>query len=464
MNVIVQLVSFRLRKFVLLSIVYFDILSADAIQNNANHNFNRTLIDTYQTMAQTRHEPDIKLTQSVHSINNTNHDKSFRELISKQRTLSRIERSAFTIRLNYSRMSVVKSDEKPARNDSNWQRPVFASIRKYEKLPFDPSFYECSDKQSIDCLNKTKDFRAKVLSEFRKSLAEPIDESSNIYNVEYEHPNDMIKYNPTCMILDAKLRILTNKDSPFDTNKIGRLFPVRKLFGKKFLSVPRSCVIVSSAGSLFQSGLGKFIDLHDIVLRFNHAPTKGHEKDVGSKTTIRVVNSQVVSKKEFNFVESPIFENVSIAAWDPGKFNGTLYDWIAKPDFPLFKNYKRFMKRRPDAKFYLLDPRSIWNLWKVLHIYTGLPIRQNPPTSGFIGLALLLPYCSYLDIVEYMPSTRLTSRCHYYDSEMNSACTFGAWHPLAAEKLMTYAMNSANDFSTFQNGVIRIRKPKNNGC
>lgn len=36
---------------------------------------------------------------------------------------------------------------------------------------------------------------------------------------------------------------------------------------------------------------------------------------------------QVVSKKEFNFVDSPIFENVSIAAWDPGKYNGTLSDW-----------------------------------------------------------------------------------------------------------------------------------------
>lgn len=115
--------------------------------------------------------------------------------------------------------------------------------------------------------------------------------------------------------------------------------------------------------------------------------------------------------------------------------------------------------------------------------------------SNFAGIALLLPYCSYLDIVEYMPSTRLTSRCHYYDSEvclwnyyfifififliklhitwmdvyilnfqMNSGCTFGTWHPLAAEKLMTYDMNIANDFSTFQNGVIRIRKPMNNGC
>lgn len=99
-----------------------------------------------------------------------------------------------------------------------------------------------------------------MLTEFGKSLLEPIDESSmNIYNVEYEHPDDMIKYNPTCMVLDAKLRILTSKDPPFDTNKIGRLFPTRKLFGKKYLTVPRSCVIVSSSGALFQSGLGKFI-------------------------------------------------------------------------------------------------------------------------------------------------------------------------------------------------------------
>lgn len=35
-------------------------------------------------------------------------------------------------------------------------------------------------------------------------------------------------------------------------------------------------------------------DLHDIVLRFNDAPTNGYEQDVGNKTTIRVVNSQVI--------------------------------------------------------------------------------------------------------------------------------------------------------------------------
>lgn len=47
---------------------------------------------------------------------------------------------------------------------------------------------------------------------------------------------------------------------------------------------------------------------------------------------------------------------------------------------------------------------------------------------------------------------------------MNPACTFGAWHPLAAEKLMALDMNTASDFSTFQRGIIRIRQPDLSGC
>lgn len=93
------------------------------------------------------------------------------------------------------------------------------------------------------------------------------------------------------------------------------------------------------------------------------------------------------------------------------------------------------------------------------HIFTPGVTYYN-----FTGIAFLLPLCKHIHIVEYIPSTRLTSNCHYYDSEVNSGCTFGEWHPLAAEKLMTYSMNVASDFSVFQKGIMRIEKKGKDYC
>lgn len=76
------------------------------------------------------------------------------------------------------------------------------------------------------------------------------------------------------------------------------------------------------------------------------------------------------------------------------------------------------MLQDPSADFHIVDPRSLWELWKVLQEYAEVQIVKNIPSSGFIGLAILMPVCSSVDIVEYIPSTRLNGRCHYYSEEV----------------------------------------------
>lgn len=38
---------------------------------------------------------------------------------------------------------------------------------------------------------------------------------------------------------------------------------------------------------------------------------------------------QVVTKPEYNFIRSSMFQNISIAAWDPGKYNESLANWLS---------------------------------------------------------------------------------------------------------------------------------------
>jgi len=109
----------------------------------------------------------------------------------------------------------------------------------------------------------------------------------NAYNVSYKgNLADNTTQNPSSdqLLCDArnkiKLSTFTKDNEMFRSLKLDRFFPDKPLFENK---VYNSCAVVSSGGSLHKSGLGSFIDSHDLVLRFNNAPTDGHEKDVGQK-------------------------------------------------------------------------------------------------------------------------------------------------------------------------------------
>lgn len=51
----------------------------------------------------------------------------------------------------------------------------------------------------------------------------------------------------------------------------------------------RSCSLVTSSGRLRGGQRGGDIDRSDCVIRMNDAPTLGHQRDVGRRTSLRVV-------------------------------------------------------------------------------------------------------------------------------------------------------------------------------
>lgn len=337
-------------------------------------------------------------------------------------------------------------------------KPRFPNLQESE-FQMDTKKFRCLQNESTsECHKKTFEYKTQLLKELRRVSL--MDESNmlkhkNPYNVHYNGTKgvDTNVKDMLCALQSINLKTITRNEYPFSNETFKEFFPKKGPFENKTF---KSCAIVASAGSLRDSSLGQRIDSHEVVLRFNHAPTEKYEVDVGGKTNFRILNSQVVSKPKFNFLQSKMYRNITILVWDPNRFMESLDDWFKKPDFNLFPNYFEHRRSYRKTKTYVLNPNSLWDLWVFLQKYSINQLPKNPPSSGFLGLAVLLHHCDYVDMFEYIPSVRVTKICHYFDEEDNPACTFGAWHPLASEKLFAYSLNIASDNAVFQTGYIRI--------
>ncbi|XP_041974469.1 beta-galactoside alpha-2,6-sialyltransferase 2 [Aricia agestis] len=344
--------------------------------------------------------------------------------------------------------------------------PRFPNIHK-PVLEFDSEKYSCDDYTTPECEALTKEFKELLLKEFHRVLmseskvfASGLD-SQNTYDVKYYRKGvkEPIKEEILCALKNVTVNTVTSDDEPF--RRLGFKIPKNPLQEKASFN---TCAVVTSAGALRGSRLGEFIDSHDMVLRFNNAPTENFTDDVGSKTTFRILNSQVVTKPEFRFLDDALYRDVSILIWDPANYSSNLEDWYQYPDFPLFPVYKRLLEQRRSADVHLLNPQVLWRLWAVLQDFSPYRLRKNPPSSGFIGLWFAIHRCNHVRIFEYVPSVRATRRCHYHVSGDDAGCTLGTWHPLAQEKALAHHISTNSDLDIFQRGFIDIPGLKYSNC
>ncbi|XP_013045676.2 beta-galactoside alpha-2,6-sialyltransferase 2 isoform X2 [Anser cygnoides] len=261
----------------------------------------------------------------------------------------------------------------------------------------------------------------------------------------------------------VNVRTIDGKEAPFSTlgwEKHVPQIPLGKLYTHGF----GSCAVVMSAGAILNSSLGDEIDSHDAVLRFNSAPTRGYEKDVGNKTTMRIINSQILTNPNHHFVESSLYKDVILVAWDPAPYSANLNVWYKKPDYNLFTPYVQHRRKNPNQPFYILHPKFIWQLWDIIQENTKEKIQPNPPSSGFIGILIMMSMCDEVHVYEYIPSVRQTDLCHYHELYYDAACTLGAYHPLLYEKLLVQRMNKGLQDDLYRKGKVILPGFKSVKC
>lgn len=139
--------------------------------------------------------------------------------------------------------------------------------------------------------------------------------------------------------------------------------------------------LVGNSGLMKSKEWGSEIDSYDVVIRFNHAPTDGYEKYVGSKTTLRLVNGHCfggTTKVERNPTAHPNFlpslppQDIICKTWNVEEFMKGVFSNVNKHNL------------------FFINPQFVMEVSK----YTP----GQEPTAGFVMMMLLLSKFESIDM------------------------------------------------------------------
>lgn len=175
-----------------------------------------------------------------------------------------------------------------------------------------------------------------------------------------------------------------------------------------------TCALVSSSGRILGSGAGEEIDKHSCVIRMNHAPVKGFQRDVGSRTTVRVGSFvTVMGMKATN--------HTFLLGSERGDYN--LYWGVEKEKHKkLQMDLKRaVMQNGTHTKVYSQKLEGELLLNSHFREMTGQDLSKSKSwlSTGWFTFELVLDMCDKLDVYgmvpeDYCKSHRENIKYHYY--------------------------------------------------
>ncbi|XP_010870627.1 CMP-N-acetylneuraminate-beta-1,4-galactoside alpha-2,3-sialyltransferase isoform X1 [Esox lucius] len=271
---------------------------------------------------------------------------------------------------------------------------------------------------------------------------------------------------PAPMFLDMNYRRfskISNFFPPFGTRMQERILDVILKTTKSYglgeeldcLSC-KKCIIVGNGGILTNRSMGARIDEYDVIVRLNEAPVRGYEKDVGSRTTMRITYPEGAIQKAELYEKDSLFV---LSAFKPSDFQ-----WLRSMLFKrrlhnpegFWKSVARHVPREP-SDMRILNPYFIqeasFRLIGLPH-NNGQMGRGNIPTLGTVAITMALHNCDEVAVAGFgYDMTAPHAPLHYYEKIRMAAIKESWTHNICKEKEFLIKLVKAGVIQDLTNGI-----------
>ncbi|XP_062960215.1 CMP-N-acetylneuraminate-beta-1,4-galactoside alpha-2,3-sialyltransferase isoform X1 [Cynocephalus volans] len=218
----------------------------------------------------------------------------------------------------------------------------------------------------------------------------------------------------------------------------------------------RRCIIVGNGGVLANKSLGSRIDDYDIVVRLNSAPVKGFEKDVGSKTTLRITYPEGAMQRPEQYERDSLFVLAGFKWQDFKWLKYIVYKERVSASDGFWKSVAtRVPKEPPEIR--ILNPYFIQEAAFTLiglPFNNGLMGRGNIPTLGSVAVTMALHGCDEVAVAGFgYDMSTPNAPLHYYETVRMSAIKESWTHNIQREKEFLRKLVKARVITDLSSGI-----------
>ncbi|XP_007977251.1 CMP-N-acetylneuraminate-beta-1,4-galactoside alpha-2,3-sialyltransferase isoform X5 [Macaca nemestrina] len=218
----------------------------------------------------------------------------------------------------------------------------------------------------------------------------------------------------------------------------------------------RRCIIVGNGGVLANKSLGSRIDDYDIVVRLNSAPVKGFEKDVGSKTTLRITYPEGAMQRPEQYERDSLFVLAGFKWQDFKWLKYIVYKERVSASDGFWKSVAtRVPKEPPEIR--ILNPYFIQEAAFTLiglPFNNGLMGRGNIPTLGSVAVTMALHGCDEVAVAGFgYDMSTPNAPLHYYETVRMAAIKESWTHNIQREKEFLRKLVKARVITDLSSGI-----------